>query len=102
METLAPPGFEIGRSSRRLRWGCRRGGWVHPAAIPICRDTDSGLRSAWPAETRLLPAPIIPYDLIRLSIVIVRKQREHFVRGPAFIEWRDQGLHDRGRAVVCA
>ena len=46
--------------------------------------------------------PISFDDVVGTPIVLVRKKREQFVRGPAFIKRLDQRLNDGYGAVVRA
>src|SRR6266404_9309896 len=87
MQTLAPPGFEICWSiaNRRTRW-CWRG--LRPGPRPLTSD--------------LCSAPVFLHDVVRLAIVVVTEQREHFMSRPSFIKRSNQRLHDRHGAVVRA
>src|SRR5258706_7528876 len=92
MHTLAPPGFEVGRrsSSRSVR---------HP--LPPARGSVSFLPTAsCSCLLPLLRAPVVSNNLIRLLVILRRKDCQQFMCALALVERLDQPLHDRDRALV--
>ena len=46
--------------------------------------------------------PVIPHDVVARSPRLARQRRNNFMRGATAVQWRNQRLNDRYRAVVSA
>src|SRR5947208_14693888 len=46
--------------------------------------------------------PVIPHDVVARSPRLARQSRNNFMRGATAVQWRNQRLNDRYRAVVSA
>ena len=52
-------------------------------------------------RARMLRGPVVFHNLVRGALQLPRQHGQHFVRGLARVERRDQRLHDGHRAIVC-